>query len=913
MEPVFFRSSAPQALRFARACGLVFLFALLPLFLPLSSAAQSDPGEAADIEATLDQDLSEVKAEADPNLVGAGALSDEAPPPEGSGPEHAGIEEILVTAQKRSTNIQETPTAITALSGAQLFDRGIYDVESLATQIPNFQYGETFGIARITIRGIGNQGFTDPSTAFHIDGIYQNNQTAASALTFYDIAQIEVLRGPQGTLWGRNSTAGAINVSTRGPVHEFEIFGDLLRGSYEQWFGRGVVNVPLLEDKIAFRAAAFFDDRDGYQKNLVYPGTTSQNADDAKNWGIRPQVLFDITDELSLTLRGGYSHQGGVGWANKIEGDYPTTYPFGNGLPIGPIAALPPFIPTALPNAVAYTFLDTFHSDVGGTPMQPNPADPREIRRDVVQFQDISTWDVNGTLEWDFFFPPLGDLTFNVVGSYRKEDRAQNFDGDLSEQDMILASINAATTDRVIDAHLRSSGDTATEWLLGFFMLDADGYLDVDPGTQGGTKLYFGRGQITTFPNRAPGGGICIRDASGGLPDPSCTESPTILELIAFNPLSDFISLNLSGGGGGGSNDTLSLAGYAHIKHKFLEDKFNVGLGLRYSYDRSRARRYSTEVTVLAPGLERLVLPLTVPFQYEPVFAAPDNCIQPGFDTTEEESWDGVTGDLKIEFLPVENHMVYVSVSRGYKPGYINGLAVGLGCDPPPGQPNPFPLGNALDETIWAYEIGSKNRFLDDTLQVNLTGFVYQYDNLQVQDREENTTYIQNAARAQVRGIEFEGIWEPIDDLSLSLVYGYLNARYLDYQGFDFATGQPADFSGNRMIRAPEHTATLAAEYSWELNGKGRIVPRIQYFVSDEIYFNASNSEESREPSYGTLQIRGRWESENDLFFIEGFVENVTDEDVRSTRSVGSGLLGRPITVAYQPPRTWGVRIGGSY
>ena len=152
-----------------------------------------------------------------------------------------------------------------------------------------------------------------------------------------------------------------------------------------------------------------------------------------------------------------------------------------------------------------------------------------------------------------------------------------------------------------------------------------------------------------------------------------------------------------------------------------------------------------------------------------------------------------------------------------------------------------------------------------------------------------------------------------MEDLDLSVTYGYLNSKYLDYSGFDFATGQFKDFSGNRMIRAPEHTATLAAEYTWDLGDRGTIIPRIQYFVSDEIFFNASNRLEDTEPAYGTLQLRGRWESADDNLFIEGFVENVTDEDVRSTRAVGSGLLGRPVTVAYEPPRTWGVRIGASY
>ena len=876
------------AASFGKATGLAAAGLLLALLLiPVNAQAEREP---APLEASPEQFEAAPAPGVDPNLV-----QPEAPGEASATPEHGGIEEILVTAERRSSKLQETPTAITALSGAQLFDRGIYDVESLATQVPNFQYGETFGVARITIRGIGNEGLTDPSTAFHIDGVYQNNQTAASALTFYDIAQVEVLRGPQGTLWGRNSTAGAINVSTRPPTHELEIFGDLLRGSYEQWFGRGVVNVPILEDRIAARTAVFFDKRDGYQENLAYPETTRQNADDANNWGIRPQLLFEVTDEISLTMRGGYSHQGGVGWGSKIQGAYPETYLFTPN-PIA-IPASPPPIPNPLD---LYMFIDPYHSDINGVPMQPNPSDPRQVRRDARQFQDIDTWNLNGTLVWDFFVPGIGDLSFSIVGSYRDEVRSQNFDFDFSDQDMLLGNITASTRDRVIDAHLRSAGDSSTQWLVGFFMLDADGQLEINvPGPGGSTNLFVG-----------DGGRVCTVPIGGSVPPPGC--APWEIELFGFNfaPVILGEKIALSGAGGGLSNEILSLAGYGHVRQEFFEDKLSIGLGLRYSWDRARGSRSSDMVTVSGPQRFQLG-------GYVDIFppgdadgdGIPDNCIQPGTSTDEGETWDGVTGDLKIDFKPSEDHMVYASIAHGYKPGYINGDAQGRGCVPP----NIRALGNAADETIWAYEIGSKNRFLDNTLQANLTGFVYQYENLQVVSRSENSNFVQNAPKAQVRGIEFEGIWEPIADLSLSVVYGYLNAHYLEYTGFNFATGQTEDFSGNRMVRAPEHTATLAAEYIWPLEGNGRIIPRIQYFVSDSIYFNAANSLDSEEPAYGTLQLRARWESEDERLFVEGFVENVTDEGVRSTRSVGSPLLGRPIIVAYEPPRTWGVRIGGSY
>ena len=116
------------------------------------------------------------------------------------------------------------------------------------------------------------------------------------------------------------------------------------------------------------------------------------------------------------------------------------------------------------------------------------------------------------------------------------------------------------------------------------------------------------------------------------------------------------------------------------------------------------------------------------------------------------------------------------------------------------------------------------------------------------------------------------------------------------------------------MVRAPKHTATLAAEYLWELGSSyGALLPRLEYTYSSKIYFSASNRPEDLEPSFGKLQIRMRWESDANDLFVEGFGENLTDVDVRSTRTVGSGLFGYPVYGAYEPPRTWGIRIGASY
>ena len=259
-------------------------------------------------------------------------------------------------------------------------------------------------------------------------------------------------------------------------------------------------------------------------------------------------------------------------------------------------------------------------------------------------------WNVNGTLEWDLTLPALGDAFFSVVGSYREENRIQNFDGDLSEQDMVVANITAQTRDRVIDAHLRSANESSTQWLLGFFMLDADGELYTGlPGDEGYTTVYGGLGgRVCPGRPEADAQGH-VSDFGTGLPSPDCvglssTTTPPPLPPYTGYALANFVkidspgvppgyfsNLQLSGAAVGGSNDTLSLGTYINIQQMLFEERLTVSLGLRFNYDRVRATRFSNEVRITsdlqagAPPLQ----PMARLFD--------DACIQPASDPGGQE------------------------------------------------------------------------------------------------------------------------------------------------------------------------------------------------------------------------------------------------------------------------------------
>jgi iron complex outermembrane receptor protein len=176
------------------------------------------------------------------------------------------LDEVVVTAQRRSENLQKTPLTISAVTGEKLESQGIKTVVDLANQVPALQITSSGGgAAQIFLRGIGSTNTTevgDPAVAYHIDGIYIARSTSVGAL-FYDIDRVEVLRGPQGTLYGRNATAGAINVITKQPKFDYEASGSIDVGNYGAITTSGMVNVPVSET-LAVRAAFQQSRHDGY-------------------------------------------------------------------------------------------------------------------------------------------------------------------------------------------------------------------------------------------------------------------------------------------------------------------------------------------------------------------------------------------------------------------------------------------------------------------------------------------------------------------------------------------------------------------------------------------------------------------------------------------------------------------------
>jgi iron complex outermembrane receptor protein len=325
----------------------------------------------------------------------------------------------------------------------------------------------------------------------------------------------------------------------------------------------------------------------------------------------------------------------------------------------------------------------------------------------------------------------------------------------------------------------------------------------------------------------------------------------------------------------GGNYTTRSLAPFANVSYDFAASAgsdlpLTVTAGVRWTKDRKDGDD----------------------FQIIPEF---------GVDLTKEvdEDWSEVTWDLVAQYYTNADTMIYGSVSRGYKSG---GVLVGN-----------FP-GAYDPETIIAYETGVKTQ-IADRYRINAAAFYYDYEDLQMFLLEAFGARIDNAASADIRGVEVEVLAEPVDSLTLNLHLTWLDAELQDYVTIDdiFPQLGPQDLSGNRPNRAPEFSVGIGAQYSFALGGYGTLTPRIDYYWQDDTYLRPQNLERDQQDAYHRSSARLTWDSADRRWSAQAFVDNIEDDDVVQNLALGSGSLGYPNNVTLYPPRMYGLRLGWSY
>jgi len=363
-------------------------------------------------------------------LAPAVANAQAAPPPSTAGGV-AQVEEVIVTAQKREQSLQNVPAAVSAVGADAIQRRGITDTTNLQFFVPSLVAGKIAGVTAVSIRGVGLNQYgatSQPGVAVHIDGVYQA-RTLTGGLGQIDLERIEALRGPQGTLYGRNATGGAVNFVTASPTDRFE--GSLLAGyaDYDEYHLNGVVNVPL-GDKVRTRLVVDYDDRrEGFTKNVV-PG--GPDADKGSSLAARLKVDADLTPDLDLELTLFYlDRDGGFPWLQL------------NSPPSAAAIAGNPFFAGAVV-----------------------PMEPHRFSADLAPQSDLKSYGAAATANWDLGFAKLKSIT-----AYSWYDYQAHYDADGTNL-AFSPEVEIAKSNTVSQEFNLGGKAGRLDWLVGAFYMD---------------------------------------------------------------------------------------------------------------------------------------------------------------------------------------------------------------------------------------------------------------------------------------------------------------------------------------------------------------------------------------------------------------------------------------------------------
>lgn len=415
------------------------------------------------------------------------AAPQEAPAaPPGPAAQQDAIEQIVITAERRESTVQDTPISISAFDEEAMKRQGITGASDLHFHVPGFFYTEGGGnspITQIAIRGVGNENVTDggdPGVAYHFDGVYLSRPTAAAAQLF-DAERIEVLRGPQGTLYGRNATGGSINVVSKKPTDEWDALADFGYGNYSQIRARVAGGGPIT-DWLKFRVAAVRDSHRGYLKNVAPSSFCSGKCNDIDEqdvWAFRTHILLQPTEDTNVLFTMQYY------WDKGAAGQYRND---------------------------SNTFLTS--------PLPPT-GDKRKIRQDLDTKLDLNSKLFALHLDQDLELGPLGPLRLSAFVSYQEQKWTQIADNDFSEQPWTFTGWTEPSKQWTGEIELASAGDSAFNWIVGFFALSEVASID----------FLFTDSNPSVFPFRFDSNGEFLSHSYAGFAEGSIELEPFTLRL----------------------------------------------------------------------------------------------------------------------------------------------------------------------------------------------------------------------------------------------------------------------------------------------------------------------------------------------------------------------------------------------
>jgi len=813
-------------------CRIAGLFALLVVFTVASPAWAQDAPTTPEVPPAPEVD------EFDPNV---------APPP--------GIEAIEVSGERLdTTDVQDEAKAVTAFSGADLDRASIVNVDSLQFNVPGLHVGQSGTAPIITLRGIGTENASltgEPGVAFHIDGV-NLSRPAAARVAFFDLESLDVKRGPQGLLGGKNSTSGSINLITKKPTDEYEISGDVLSGNYDRIRMRGMVNVPapFFGEGSAARVAYFHEDRNGYLNDL--DRGSSRNAFDAADRGGRAHFLWVPTETVNWLFSGNWFKQGGVGPQADVvprrrvgylcDRDFPVAVQrqLGNrtlwGRETRDVFADTDLLPSAAcyknkiitPQRTVPGWVEPgLGASTGFTPYRdPVTGDiVKDVRTGEPLPVQIRQQEVNGVRTTRF---NQQTLSIHQPASEDADPREIHVDVP-SEQDNLYWGWSS-TLDW--DApELPLLGESQVKLIGGFQHTGGDFIQDFD-ATDARLVSYNLDDEADQYSSELQWSGMIAErlewqtslfylkeDAARDV------EVPNLQEPSQKGVFIDQTTDNKSYG-----------AALNNIYH--ATDDLRLSLGGRWIKDKRETflQRYAPNTSAGRNTIFRGCngnLDYTSGGDPNPPFTGD----RPFFPNKAcEGTFRGTMWGTGADWRPFGgDHLLYAKLDRGYKSG---GFQAGT-------------VGNYKPEKIWAYALGSKSEFFDQRLTVNLEGFFYAYQDLQlvVLDgfalRTENTD-------ARMHGFDLEANATPIEGLNLGVVISFLKTETRDYFSIDPTTEPPAADINEATYATYQNKRLTERENAEALHEQGDASP-LSIYANRECFAGYSGTDVSRISRCGDL------------------------------------------------------------
>jgi outer membrane receptor protein involved in Fe transport len=780
------------------------------------------------------------------------------------------VDEIVVTAQMREQSLQDVPIVVTSVNSQQLQDAGVRDIKDLTIVAPGLTVTSTSSSAITTarIRGIGTVGDNpglESSVGVVIDGVYRpRNGVAFSDLG--ETERIEVLKGPQGTLFGKNTTAGVINIITKRPSFALGATSEAQFTNFDGFGGSISVTGPIVDDKVAARLYVAARERDGYYK------TAGPDNNDQKFYTGRAQVLFTPTDTIDINVSADYTkrHERCCG-----------SVQISNGATAAIISALAP----------------------GGIANPPDPDGFRDFsNRSFLKTVKDSGW----AIEANWKTPWLGGAKLTSITALRDWSQVGGADVDWTSADILYAptlrdSSNPGSSKfHTFTQEVRFAGSTdKLDWLIGAFYSREDLGLHVrtvNYGTQyeqyvnalfGGTlsSVFTGRPLGTTF-------------VAGQGQDDLYNQREEGFSIFTNNSYRITDALELT-------------VGLRYTWEDKDLDTFwsNTDGGIGCATALARAAAIGGPVPATGSLIRAGGLLASGPYQ---VLCATSNSPAFGQVGTNRQSLSEkkLTGTAKVSYRFSPEVMAYASYARGYKAGGFNLDRIATTVQTVPGQPTTPVLDTSFaPETVDSYELGLKNTLFDRKVLLNVTGFYQRYKDFQLNAFNGLVFSVASVPKVVSKGVDLDFIWfAPIEGLTLNGGVTYAETTYANSTPVFLGGNLP----GSRLSLAPLWSGSLGVTYERHLNDD--LVGRVALNAKTVSGFNTGSDLEpvKNQPGFTLVNARVGLSSADKRWTVEAFAQNLFDDTYYQV-AYNAVLQPGSYNAFLGQPRTYGVALRFTY